>query len=59
MEHGERCVIALQDTRGGGRGDAVGALYGACFKYMVHEEGKDCIKDYFLPRGIGVKYSNP
>ena len=33
-----------------------------CFKYMVHnnEENKDyCIKDYFLPRGIGIKYSNP
>ena len=33
-----------------------------CFKYMVHndEEDKDyCIKDYFLPRGIGMKYSNP
>ena len=53
---------------GAGPGVPAGILHGArfvkrgCFKYMVHnnEENKDyCIKDYFLPRGIGIKYSNP
>ena len=53
---------AGRDAGGGGLAQWVAFVKRGCFKYMVHnnEENKDyCIKDYFLPRGIGIKYSNP
>lgn len=64
MEHGERRVMEQGETleEAGEPAQWVAFVERGCFKYMVHNDvdGKDyCIKDYFLPCGIGVKYSNP
>ena len=64
MEHGERRTFERGETleEAGEPAQWVAFVERGCFKYMVHNDvdGKDyCIKDYFLPCGIGVKYSNP
>ena len=64
MEHGERRVMERGEKleEAGEPAQWMAFVKRGCFKYMVHnnEENKDyCIKDYFLPRGIGMKYSNP
>ena len=64
MEHGERRVMERGEKleEAGESAQWMAFVKRGCFKYMVHndEEDKDyCIKDYFLPRGIGMKYSNP
>ena len=64
MEHGEQRVMERGEKleEAGEPAQWMAFVKRGCFKYMVHnnEENKDyCIKDYFLPRGIGMKYSNP
>ena len=64
MEHGERRVMERGETleEAGKPAQWVAFVERGCFKYMVHnnEENKAyCIMDYFLSRGISMKYSNP
>ena len=64
MEHGERRVMERGEMlkEAGKPAQWVAYVERSRFKYMVHnnEENKDyCIMDYFLPRGISMKYSNP